>query len=319
VNIGWHEDALQNVPFAQTVPQPPQLSGSVLVGTQAPLHGEKPLAQTHVPPSQLWPPPHGWPQVPQLSASLAVVAHVPPHKSDPGGQLQPASAQVPPLHPLPQAPQLDGLVWRSTHAPLQNVSPLGQTHWAPTQSRPPPHAAPQALQFSGSVVTSVHPLLHSCLPPMQGFATHAPITHASLAEHARPQAPQLPTSEPRSAQLPQSVLPAGQRQTPPAQLLPVAHATPTQSRGAQALFWQTDSGSQVIEPQSLGKHAPPAQAVLAGHAVPQVPQLAESVMSAAQLPPHTLSPGGHVQRPAMQARPGAQITPTQARSTHMFW
>jgi hypothetical protein len=66
-------------PVEQTFPQPPQLSGSVDVSAQAPLHTVKPGGHTHWEFSQLWPDAQVWPHRPQLFPSEVVSTQAPSH------------------------------------------------------------------------------------------------------------------------------------------------------------------------------------------------------------------------------------------------
>ncbi len=81
------------------MPQPPQLAPSVLVGTHCPPQNENPVAQTQLPPTQLWPVPHPFPQLPQLSESVYVLVQVPPQSVMLAPQLQLLLVQVPPAQP----------------------------------------------------------------------------------------------------------------------------------------------------------------------------------------------------------------------------
>jgi hypothetical protein len=54
----------------QSFPQLPQFSRSVLRFLQVPLQSVNPGGQTHLPPSQRFPPAHRFPQLPQFSESV---------------------------------------------------------------------------------------------------------------------------------------------------------------------------------------------------------------------------------------------------------
>ena len=108
----------------QTLPQAPQLLGSLLVSTQPALHSMNGLrqAKSQVPPAQLG---AAW-----------------------GGALQ----------IVPQAPQFDVLLARLTHEPAQLVVPFGQLSlqlpWLHTS--PAPHRLMQEPQCSLSDNRSTH-------------------------------------------------------------------------------------------------------------------------------------------------------------------
>jgi hypothetical protein len=68
----WHV-----VPFAQRMPQPPQLIPSVCALTHTLPHAVKPAAHPHVPLLHVWLLPHFVPHLPQLLMSVCRVTHVP--------------------------------------------------------------------------------------------------------------------------------------------------------------------------------------------------------------------------------------------------
>jgi hypothetical protein len=70
-------DTHTGVLAGQTLPQPPQLFGSLWVSMHAPLQRLLPDGHVQTPDWQVWAPVHAWPQVPQLFASLCRLAHVP--------------------------------------------------------------------------------------------------------------------------------------------------------------------------------------------------------------------------------------------------
>jgi hypothetical protein len=76
-----HTLALHTRPLEHTVPQPPQLEGSVVVSTQAPLQYVLPGAQPHTPCWQLRPPAQMLPHWPQLALSVNELVHWLPHIS----------------------------------------------------------------------------------------------------------------------------------------------------------------------------------------------------------------------------------------------
>lgn len=108
----------------QTLPQAPQLLGSLLVSTQPVPHSMNGLrqAKSQVPPVQ-------------LGAACA-------------GE----------LHTLPQAPQFDVLLTTLTHEPPQFLVPVGQLSWhAPwLHTSAARHSSPQAPQWPLSDERSTH-------------------------------------------------------------------------------------------------------------------------------------------------------------------
>jgi hypothetical protein len=98
----------------QTLPQVPQLFGSVFVSTQVPAHTVP--GQVHAPLEQTSPALQVLPQVPQFPVSL-----------DRSRQTPEQQAGMVPAQVMPQAPQLLVSVLVSTQTPLQSVSPLGHT------------------------------------------------------------------------------------------------------------------------------------------------------------------------------------------------
>jgi hypothetical protein len=115
VIMSTHAELLQNLPLGQMTPHPPQLTGSVLVGTHWFPQSEKPVAHTHEPPLQLCPVAHPLPQVPQLSGSVYVFVQVPPQSDMFEPQLHAWLVHVPPPQPWPHAPQLSGSFVRLAH------------------------------------------------------------------------------------------------------------------------------------------------------------------------------------------------------------
>jgi len=114
--------------------QPPQLSGSLLVSTQAPPHFERPAShatphwlsvQVALPPitvEQLSP------HCPQFATSLFASTHFSPQRSNPPAHtneqlppLQLGDALVGAVQTFPHAPQFEVSVESSTHEPLQAV------------------------------------------------------------------------------------------------------------------------------------------------------------------------------------------------------
>jgi len=68
-DVHVHEPPWQTVPPAQTVPQLPQLRGSLVV-TTPPEHGIWPAGHVQVPSTHDWPPRHSALQAPQCAALL---------------------------------------------------------------------------------------------------------------------------------------------------------------------------------------------------------------------------------------------------------
>jgi hypothetical protein len=142
-----------------TVPQAPQLFGSLVGSTQAPPHRISPgghvvaLLVLHAPLEQLWPVPQARPQALQLAGSLLRSVHIPvqhawlPGQFPPAPQVQLPKTQLsPPGQTFPQAPQLLGDSIKSTHMPLQQVF---RQHWLPQSWPPPRHAQTPAAQICG--------------------------------------------------------------------------------------------------------------------------------------------------------------------------
>ena len=74
--------------MAQTCPHPPQLLGSLLGLTQAPLQMISLAGQLHTPLWQLAPVGHTWPHMPQLLGSLDVLVQALPQTTCLAGQVQ---------------------------------------------------------------------------------------------------------------------------------------------------------------------------------------------------------------------------------------
>jgi hypothetical protein len=107
------------------VPQPPQLTGSLLVSVQTLLQSVCPVRQAHALPWQIWPVAHGLAHPPQFLASVAVSVQVPRQLVVPAGQLLPQPPLMqswPAAHGVKQAPQLFGSAPRSKQDPKQLVS-----------------------------------------------------------------------------------------------------------------------------------------------------------------------------------------------------
>jgi hypothetical protein len=207
-----HDPPTHDCVAEQTVPQVPQLFGSVVTFAQPVVQQVWPAAQagpplhivgaTQPPFTQVSPTVHGWPQLPQFFGSLVVSLH-------PVAQQVVTPVQAgPPLHVvvhmlfeqvepgpqvIPQPPQLFGSLVTFTH-------PFGQQDWPGKQSGPPlqvgehmlfeqlkfgGQAAPQPPQLFGSLVVSVHPALqHERLGEQAGPPLHV-VVHV-LFEHVDP-------------------------------------------------------------------------------------------------------------------------------------
>jgi hypothetical protein len=74
-------------PLVQTMPQPPQFSGSFDAFTHAPLHWMIGGEQTHCAFTHASPPVHRMPQPPQFSGSVWTSVHAPAQLAVGGGQL----------------------------------------------------------------------------------------------------------------------------------------------------------------------------------------------------------------------------------------
>jgi hypothetical protein len=73
------DPALQYWPTAQATPQPPQLTGSVAVSRQEPLHSVSPGKQTQAPAEQVVPDWQAVPQLPQFALLAVRSAQMSPH------------------------------------------------------------------------------------------------------------------------------------------------------------------------------------------------------------------------------------------------
>jgi hypothetical protein len=148
---------------AQTVPQAPQLAGSMEVLAHwltppSPPQVTSGAAQVvpHAPPEQTWPAAQVVPHDPQLALSVWRLAHPPPQTARPAPH---EAAQTPAAHDwpagqaVPHAPQLALSVWRLAQAAPQAAWPAGQESWQapPTQALPAGQALPHAPQLSRSV------------------------------------------------------------------------------------------------------------------------------------------------------------------------
>jgi hypothetical protein len=144
----------------QTLPQPPQLAGSVLVFTQAVPHLVVPETQpAHIPWAHVCWAAQAWPQVPQLAPSFMRLAQPESQQLSPMPQIWPMQVQAPFWHcsgagqETPQAPQLALSPRTSTQEPAtgsqhrlgagQSMLPQGQL---PVVEQTPPaqHSPPSA-------------------------------------------------------------------------------------------------------------------------------------------------------------------------------
>jgi len=150
------------VAAGQTLPQAPQLRGSLWVAVQTPpLHLRPWFGQPHLPWLQEVPPVHRMPHPPQFELSFCSSAQVAPQTERPDGQTQAPPLQVWPIgQTWPHAPQLALSFCSSTHVIPQVDWPAGQTQALPTQLCAAKHAFPHAPQLSRSVVASTQTPLH---------------------------------------------------------------------------------------------------------------------------------------------------------------
>ncbi len=220
-----HEGA-EFAPDAQTVPQAPQLRGSLAVVTQVPLQRV----------------------VPAMQASMQ----------------EPAEQSCPLPHEVPQRPQLVALVWRLTSQPsaalpLQSAKPVRQVKpQAPDEHVEDAlaggrHTVPQAPQLSELFVVLTSQPLEATRSQSPKPVLHAkpqpPATQVARAfvgaAHAFEQRPQCVRLELVSTQAPpQEVPPPGQAHTPPVQLWPPVQAVPQRPQLALS-----ESGSTQRPPQ----------------------------------------------------------------------
>jgi hypothetical protein len=174
------------------------------------------------------------------------------------------------------------------------------------------HTFPQVPQLFTSLVSSTQELPHAVNPPVPHPATHAPMLQETRppvgAVHTFPHAPQFDTSLCSSKQeLPlhrvklvaHAMLqaPALQVAMPfvagPGQAVPHAPQWPTSAcRSTQRFPHAVNCG-----PWQRTPHAPPVHVgsplAVTGHAVPQPPQLARSLVSSTHAPRHVEYPGSH--------------------------
>ncbi len=119
-HIAWQLNPVHTWPAWHTVPQLPQLAGSVRA-TQRLLQRMKPFGHWHCELTQV-PGPQLLPHAPQLPGSLTVLVHRPLQLTKPAGQPSwhtPLTHDRPVPQATPQAPQLRGSLPVVTHWPLQ--------------------------------------------------------------------------------------------------------------------------------------------------------------------------------------------------------
>jgi hypothetical protein len=177
---------------SQAFPQLPQLLGSALKSTHAPLHSTVPPPQLswQMPPMQFCPLVQAFPHSPQLASSVFVSAHIAPHFVVPPPQL---SSQVPPVQVSPDAqafahvPQFFGSTLGFTSQPsgswpLQFRKPdvQARVHWLAAHTGREfavcVHEASQEPQCCSSVARSAQVPSQFCFPPVHADA-HFPASH----------------------------------------------------------------------------------------------------------------------------------------------
>jgi hypothetical protein len=156
---------------SQRAPHEPQLRGSRVVSTQAPLQQVAPAAV------QLVPEQHGWPIAPQAAVSVWQVPLV---------QASPSSHAVPPQHGSRAPPQAGAV----SQTPAVQVSP--EAHAEPEQHgwRRAPQAAVATHESRSQTSPDRHapPAQHGCRSlPHAGSSTHVPPVHTRSAPHAIPE------------------------------------------------------------------------------------------------------------------------------------
>jgi hypothetical protein len=300
------------LPWTQTwllltrVPQPPQLSASVWVSTQAPVVPPPPVAQR-------WRPP--------VHAAL---------------QTPPSQFGVVPVQAWPMVPQFVGLEFRSTQLPPTAVRPgrhwqvpLPAQYWVWLQTAAPPPKVPQPPQLLGSSRVSVQRLLQTesfvVVEPMTGQEQALVLQVASVAQRLL-QAPQLFGSVAVVAQVVpppvgQEVAPVPQEQTPAVQTPPVPQLWP---HAVAAVVPQLFGSVRKLTHWPLQRfgvaaghtHMPLLHVEPVAHIVLQLPQWSGSVARLAQPAPpgepppqRTCVVSVQVQAPATQVEPVPQVRP----------
>lgn len=106
--LGTHPPEAQKLPFAQALPQAPQLSGLVTVSTQLCPQAVRPWVQVHSPAMQVW-----------LAVQLGEQTATDEHPEVSKDKQSPAQASVPP----PMKPR-DRQLWPFKFAPSQTSLPV---------------------------------------------------------------------------------------------------------------------------------------------------------------------------------------------------
>jgi hypothetical protein len=205
-----HAPSTQNAPppsiALQTLPQPPQLFGSLCVAVQTPLQRVPSLAHRQVPAWQVVPLPQRMPQPPQLELSVCSSTQAPSHCSSPLGQRHWPPWHVVPLpQTLPHAPQSLSLLDTSTHAPEQydSIAPAsaGQVHLPAEHVAPSVQTLPQAPQLCGSDCSLTQAFAQFVRGDVH-TSVHVPFEQTSPAAQALLQAPQSFGFDARSTHVP---------------------------------------------------------------------------------------------------------------------
>lgn len=193
-----------------TVPQPPQLSGSLWRSMQVPPHSAKPAlhADTHLPPWQdgvlFTPGTQTFAQLPQLATSVDVSTQALPQCSVPAGHLK---SHAPSMHtaiaPLgtaqtaPQPPQWSGSLEVSTHWPSHDVWFASHAPASPeSPASPASDASVAASAIASGTLPASESAVASCPPPsfklpgrrqrcVAGSHTN-PVAHRPAESHGRP-------------------------------------------------------------------------------------------------------------------------------------
>ena len=297
----------------QSLPQVPQLAGSLATSVQMPLQLTSGAMQAMV--LHASPPPARGKQQPPPMQTLAPAGQAAPHPPQLARSLL-VSMQVVPQQVLPAA------------QPVVVQSTVVQT--PATQDAPFAQALPQTPQLAGSLVTltshpsaiwpsqSAKPVLHEVI--RQPLATQPEVPLATIAGQTLPQPPQLLGSSAVTAQVtPQHVWAEGHgepapqppTQVPPEHESPAGQALlqPPQLAGSVSVFTSQPSVTTLSQSAKPGAHATMLHAELAQparasgkgpQALPQPPQLPGSDVSSVQMGWQQESPFGHtspLQRP----------------------
>jgi hypothetical protein len=289
----------QHAPWAQRLgdvehlcPHAPQLFGSAVV-------------LMHVPAQQLSPVVQACPHAPQLFESVCTFTHVggagvEQSVGADAGQVQVPETQVAfDAHAFPHAPQLAASVCVFVHSVGFAVGHMvglvdGHAHAPALQTPFFRQAVPHFPQFAASDWVFVHSVeqvsgfagVHEQLPPLQ----------TPLVKHARPQVPQLLVSVSTFVHLPpqtgSSDTPSdGQWQTPLTQVCTSTQASLHFPQLDLSFCRLTQVDPHCVSPE-LQRQAPLEQLMSVEHALPQLPQLARSVVVSTHAPPqHCFVPG----------------------------